>query len=137
MALRRPPPAPGRLREGVRGLSVRVRVRLAPVLASLAGGESKVDLDLADTATVGDVLATLATRHPAVGRRVRDEQDAVRRHVNVFVGPDNIRDLTGQDTPVTDGVEVTILPAISGGTDAFLASWATLWVPPRGQERRQ
>jgi molybdopterin converting factor small subunit len=94
---------------------VHVTVRLAPVLASLAGGDTTVDIDVEGPATVGDVLGRLANRHPAVGRRVRDEQGEVRRHVNVFVGSDNIRDLDGQATVVADGTELSILPAISGG----------------------
>ncbi|MBI2169122.1 MAG: MoaD/ThiS family protein [Actinobacteria bacterium] len=92
-----------------------VRVRLAPVLAALAGGEPRLDLDLEGGATVGDLLAFLGDGLPALARRVRDERGEVRRHVNVFVGPDNIRDRDGLATPLSDGVEVTILPAISGG----------------------
>lgn len=61
------------------------------------------------------VLDALAERHPAVGRRVRDETGMVRRHVNVFVGSDNARDLAGVDTVVPEGVEVAVLPAVSGG----------------------
>lgn len=74
-----------------------------------------MEFEVADGATVNDVLADLGARYPAVARRIQDEQDRVRRHVNVFVGADNIRDREGTDTPVTDGIEVTILPAISGG----------------------
>ena len=54
-------------------------------------------------------------QHPGVGRRVRDEGGAVRSHVNVFVGPDNVRDLDGLATVVPAGVEVAVLPAVSGG----------------------
>lgn len=92
-----------------------VRVRLAPLLASLAGGASAIDVDVADGSTVADVLARLDADHPAVGRRVQDEQGAVRRHVNVFVGSDNIRDLAGPATVLADGAEIAIRPAISGG----------------------
>ncbi len=51
--------------------------------------------------------------HPAVGRRIRDEAGAVRRHVNVFIGDEKVRDL--EDTAVPEGAEVTVLPAVSGG----------------------
>jgi molybdopterin synthase sulfur carrier subunit len=61
------------------------------------------------------VLDALATAHPSVGRRVRDESGALRRHVNVFVGPDNAKDLAGLDTPVPGGAEVSVLAAVSGG----------------------
>jgi len=61
------------------------------------------------------VLDALGTTHPAIARRLRDEQGALRRHVNVFVGADNITDLAGVATPVPSGAEISLLPAISGG----------------------
>ena len=65
--------------------------------------------------TVGAVLDALAVVHPAVARRVRDETGTLRRHVNVFVGPHNMRDLDDLGTVVPEGTEVAVLPAISGG----------------------
>jgi molybdopterin converting factor small subunit len=47
--------------------------------------------------------------------RVLTDQGAVRPHVNVFVGPESIRFTGGLDTPVSDGAEISILPAVSGG----------------------
>jgi sulfur-carrier protein len=61
------------------------------------------------------VLDSLAATHPALERRVRDEIGRTRVHVNLFVDADNIRDLDGVETTVTDGSEVSIIPAISGG----------------------
>jgi molybdopterin converting factor small subunit len=92
-----------------------VTVRLAPVLQEVAGGTKTVELPLDDGAAVSDALSALARAHPAVGRRVRDERGEIRRHVNVFVGTDNIRDLDGQQTALADGSDLSILPAISGG----------------------
>ena len=69
----------------------------------------------AATTTVGSVLDVLAAEHPALERRVRDEQGRTRSHVNLFVGPDNVRDLDGQRTPIGAGGELSIIPAISGG----------------------
>jgi molybdopterin converting factor small subunit len=66
-------------------------------------------------ATLRDVLDAVAAAHPAVGRRIRDEAGALRRHVNVFVGADNARDLGGLDAPVPEGAEVSVLAAVSGG----------------------
>lgn len=95
---------------------MRVSVRLPPALASQAGGAARLHYDLSgDGPTVAELLAALALEHPGVGRRVRDERLEVRRHVNVFVGGDNIRDLDGQATPLAEGIEVTILAAVSGG----------------------
>jgi sulfur-carrier protein len=92
-----------------------VSVRLAEVLRPYADGATVVALDCPDSATIGAVLDALDAQHPGVGRRVRDEGGAVRTHVNVFVGPDNVRDLDGLSTVVPAGVEVAVLPAVSGG----------------------
>ncbi len=46
---------------------------------------------------------------------MRDEAGAMRRHVNVFVGPDNVRDLDALHTVVPEGTELAVLPAVSGG----------------------
>lgn len=92
-----------------------VRVRLAETLRPHADGAKVVELDLAPGAAVVEVLDALDAVHPAVGRRVRDETGMQRQHVNVFVGPDNVRDLDGLATVVPAGAEVSILPAVSGG----------------------
>jgi len=65
--------------------------------------------------TVSSVLDSLATTHPALERRVRDETGRTRVHVNLFVDADNIRDLDGLATTVADGSDLSIIPAISGG----------------------
>jgi molybdopterin converting factor small subunit len=92
-----------------------VVVRLAAALQVHAGGAERLELELPAPVTVGAVLDAVAEVHPAIGRRLCDEAGALRRHVNVFVGPDNARDLDDRDTVVPDGVEVAVLPAVSGG----------------------
>ena len=86
-------------------------VRLATALRPHADGASSVDVDVVAPATVGDVIDAVAAAYPGVGRRIRDEAGALRRHVNVFVGSDK----AAADTPVPDGTELTVLPAVSGG----------------------
>ena len=92
-----------------------MRVRLASGLRTHADGASRAELDLPAPVTVHAVLDALASAHPAVGRRVRDELGVLRRHVNVFVDADDIRDLDGFDTVVPEGAEVAVLAAVSGG----------------------
>ena len=89
-------------------------MRLATALRSHAAGEGRLELEVPG-ATLRDVLDAVAAAHPAVGRRIRDEAGALRRHVNVFVGADNARDLGGLDAPVPEGAEVSVLAAVSGG----------------------
>jgi molybdopterin synthase sulfur carrier subunit len=65
--------------------------------------------------TVRAALRDLEQRQSALYRNVCDETGTVRRHLNVFVNSDNVRDLNGVDTTLTPGDVVTILPAVSGG----------------------
>ena len=66
-------------------------------------------------ATVRSALEQLEQQQPALHRNIRDETGAVRRHVNLFVNSDHIRDLAGLETGLRDGDELTIMPAVSGG----------------------
>ena len=86
-----------------------IGVKLPTVLRPLAGGAERVEVD---GSTVGEVFAAL---DPPLRRRLTDEQGAVRRHVNIYLGNDNIRDLDGLSTPLTDGDELLILPSVAGG----------------------
>jgi molybdopterin synthase sulfur carrier subunit len=65
--------------------------------------------------TVRAALEELERSQSALYRNVCDETGAVRRHLNVFVNSDNVRDLDGVDTTLSQGDMVTILPAVSGG----------------------
>ena len=91
------------------------KVRLPGALRDLVGAQAVVALDVPVGATVADVLDALGRELPAVERRIRDEGGALRRHVNVFVGAANVRDLAMLATPVPDDAEVHILPSVSGG----------------------
>lgn len=61
------------------------------------------------------VLDALEQRHPSLHRSICDETGTVRRHVNLFVNINHMRDCNGLDTPLVPGDVVTILPAVSGG----------------------
>ncbi|WP_433160270.1 MoaD/ThiS family protein [Kribbella sp. CA-247076] len=86
-----------------------IGIKLPTVLRPFAGGAERVEVD---GATVGEVVAAL---DPVLRRRLTDEQGAVRRHVNIYLGNDNIRDLDGLATPLKDGDELMILPSVAGG----------------------
>jgi sulfur-carrier protein len=90
-------------------------VRVPAALRELGGGRSTLAVDVREDATVTDLLDAIAAAHPALERRVRDEQGALRIHVNVFVGEEDIRRLAGIGTVLRAGDEVSIVPAISGG----------------------
>jgi len=65
--------------------------------------------------TVRAALEELERSQADLYRNICDETGAVRKHLNVFVNADNVRDLNGVDTPLAPGDVLTILPAVSGG----------------------
>ena len=65
--------------------------------------------------TVGAAIAELQSRYPGIKERLLDDTGAVRRFVNVYVNEEDIRFLDNQQTPIKDGDEVSIIPAIAGG----------------------
>jgi len=65
--------------------------------------------------TVRAALQDLERSQSDLYRNVCDETGALRRHLNVYVNSDNVRDLNGVDTTLAQGDVVTILPAVSGG----------------------
>ncbi len=73
-------------------------------------------MSLADSpATVNEALAALWAMHPPLRDRIVTEQGQVRQHINVFVGNDCIRYTGGLATPLPEGAEISIVPAVSGG----------------------
>jgi molybdopterin converting factor small subunit len=89
-----------------------VSVRIPTTLRTLTGGQSEVSLEGSD---VRSVIANLDGEHPGFADRLLDDEGNLRRFVNVFVADDDIRFLDGLDTPVPDGSEVAIIPAVAGG----------------------
>ncbi len=65
--------------------------------------------------TVRSAIEELERSQVVLYRNICDETGTLRRHLNVFVNSDNMRDLDGIDTSLKAGDVVTILPAVSGG----------------------
>ena len=91
-----------------------VRFFVPGPLREFAGGRSEIALAAAPR-TLKEALEALGRDFPGVARRVLDEQGEVRAHVNLFVGGECVRFGEGLDTPLPDGCEIAILPAVSGG----------------------
>jgi len=69
----------------------------------------------AEGSTVGEILDSLDSSFPGLRERICDESGKVRRFVNIFLNDEDIRFLQERQTPVNDGDELSIVPAIAGG----------------------
>jgi molybdopterin synthase sulfur carrier subunit len=78
-------------------------------------GQSRVEIEPAH-GRLRDVLQALWSRYPGLRDRLANEQGEVREHINIFVGNEDVRYLEGLATSIPDGAEISIVPAISGGT---------------------
>ncbi|HLJ12354.1 MAG TPA: MoaD/ThiS family protein [Planctomycetaceae bacterium] len=83
-------------------------------LTSMTGGQSHVELDTSG-GTLGNALEGLFAAYPGIRDRILTERGEIRHHVNVFVGKKESRTMAGLATPLVEGVEISIIPAISGG----------------------
>ena len=88
------------------------KVRIPTPLRKLTNNEEVVEVN---AATIGAVFVELQSRYPGIQERLMDENGEVRRFVNVYVNEEDIRFLQNQQTPLKDGDEVSIIPAIAGG----------------------
>ena len=90
-----------------------ITVYLSGHLKNFTSGETEVALD-SDFDSVGAVLDSLWKHYPALRDRILDEQGAIRQHVNVFLGSEDVKRLDGLKTAV-DSNEIHIFNAVSGG----------------------
>ena len=88
-----------------------ITVKIPTQLRAATDGESTAEVA---GSTVGEVLDSLYERYGELRSRIA-EDGGLRRFVNVYVGGEDIRFLEGLETSVSDGDEVTILPAVAGG----------------------
>ena len=89
-----------------------ITVHVPGPLRTYCTGRAQLSLS---AATVLAVLQELERTQPVLYRNICDETGRVRRHLNVFVNSDHVRDLNGMHTDLRTGDVVTFLPAVSGG----------------------
>lgn len=90
-----------------------VKVRIPTPLRPLTKGQGEVQ---AKGANITEMIEGLNTAHPGLKDRLCDENGELRRFVNIYVNEEDIRFLNGKDTALKDGDEVSIVPAIAGGS---------------------
>lgn len=87
-------------------------VRIPTILRTYTGGAAEVT---AEGDTLQEVLDSLDAQYAGIAARVLDENGALRRFVNVYVNDDDVRFLDGLATPIADGANLSIIPAVAGG----------------------
>jgi len=92
--------------------TIMATVRIPTPLRSHTDGNDVVS---AAGATVGEIIDDLDKNHPGIRDKLIDDK-GVRRFVNIFVGDEDIRFMDGVDTAVKDSDEISIIPAIAGGS---------------------
>ncbi|MBC9734857.1 MoaD/ThiS family protein [Nocardioides marmotae] len=89
-----------------------VSVRIPTILRTYTDGASEVT---AAGSTLAEVLEDLDASYAGIKGRILDDNGALRRFVNVYVGNEDVRFLDDLATPTPDGAQVSVIPAVAGG----------------------
>ena len=91
---------------------MKVNVRIPTPLKKFAGEQGTIR---AEGGTVGEILQWLTETYPGLRERLRDEHGKIRQFVNVYVNDEDIRFIKNLETPLKEGDQLYIIPAIAGG----------------------
>jgi len=89
-----------------------IKVRIPTPLQKLTHDKDVIECD---AKTIKDLVDTLDKEYPGLRERLCDENGAIRRFLNIYVNDEDIRFLQMDKTPLKDGDEISIIPAIAGG----------------------
>ncbi|WP_278003090.1 MoaD/ThiS family protein [Roseofilum reptotaenium] len=89
-----------------------VKVLIPTPLQKYTKDEATVEVQ---AATVAELLDALETKCPGIKPRICDDSGKPRRFLNIYVKEEDIRFLDGTATPLNEGDEVSIVPAVAGG----------------------
>jgi molybdopterin synthase sulfur carrier subunit len=95
-----------------------IEVRIPTILRTYTGGAKAVE---GAGETLADLLTDLDAKYPGVRDRLITDTGALHRFVNVYVNDEDVRFLGALEAKLSDGDNVTILPAVAGGAFAFAA----------------
>lgn len=89
-----------------------IRVKIPTPLQKISGNQAEISVQ---GATVRELIDDIENKYPGMKERLCDESGKLRRFINVYVNEEDIRFLSGDQTPLKDGDDVSIIPAIAGG----------------------
>ena len=87
-------------------------VRIPTPLRRLSGGKDILRISAAD---LQSCINELEKEHPGFRERLCDDSGEIRRFVNIYVNGEDVRFLEGLATPLKEGDEISIVPAVAGG----------------------
>lgn len=90
-----------------------ITVRIPTPLRKLTSGKGEVVIE---GNTVQDMVDALEKSYPGMKERLCDDGGELRRFLNFYLNEEDIRFIKGKETPIKDGDEISIVPAIAGGT---------------------
>ena len=88
-----------------------VKVRIPTPLRTLTNGSEEVTVE---GNSIKEVIDNLETNHNGIKERICDEKGQIRRFINFYLNDEDIRFKDNQETPVNDGDQISIVPAIAG-----------------------
>ena len=88
------------------------KVRIPTPLRGISGGKDIVSIKAGD---LQGCIEELEAQHPGFRDRLCDESGEIRRFVNIYVNGEDVRFLEGLSTPLKEGDEISIVPAVAGG----------------------
>jgi sulfur-carrier protein len=89
-----------------------IEVRIPTILRTYTDGAKQVE---GTGSTLAELFSDLDDRHGGLRERLVDDK-GLRRFVNVYLNDEDVRFLSGLETPLKDGDTVTVLPAVAGGS---------------------
>ena len=90
-----------------------VMIRIPTPLRRVTKGQDKVQID---ASTLGELIERLDTEFPGFKERLVDETGELRYFVNIYLNGEDVRFLKGMDTSTETGDEISIVPAVAGGS---------------------
>ncbi|TVS06627.1 MAG: MoaD/ThiS family protein [Cyanobium sp. PLM2.Bin73] len=89
-----------------------VQVLIPTPLQKFTNNEASVELE---AASVAALVEAMEGKFPGIRARLCDDSGKLRRFLNIYVNSEDIRFLDNESTSLSDGDEVSIVPAVAGG----------------------
>ncbi len=90
-------------------------VRIPTPLRRVTNGQDKVEID---GDTLGQIIESMDSSYPGFKERLVDEDGEIRYFVNIYLNGEDVRFLQGMETTTKTGDELSIVPAVAGGSSS-------------------